>query len=91
MTVSSFDVYRRNSSIETNGIHLVADANADGQCEWPLRCLFSCMCNLMTSNSMKILSSDFALHRELFYLCLETIRAIIRLNSRYCFPIVNFR
>ena len=29
--------------------------------------------------------------RELFYSVLETIRVIIRLNSHYCFPVVDFR
>ena len=29
--------------------------------------------------------------RELFYSVLENIRVIIRLNRRYCFPILDFR
>ena len=31
------------------------------------------------------------IQRELFYSVLETVSVIIRLNSRYCFLIVDFR
>ena len=50
------------------------------------------MCTSKTSkisiNSIKI---DQDSQRQLFYSFLETKRVIIRLNSRYCFPIVDFQ